>query len=64
MSEKKEVVCRGSYKLGTACGKCKRCKARGFNEEKKTQAIAAEAERTKDLPADRVKKGKTVRIEK
>lgn len=47
--------CDGSFKVGTACGVCARCKSRGYSLEKKEQAIAAEKERTKDLPADRVK---------
>lgn len=49
------VTCRGSFRIGTACGECARCKAAGFGPEEKKAAMEAEAERTKDLPADRVK---------
>lgn len=47
--------CRGSFKVGTACGLCARCKSRGYSVEKKEKAIEAEKERTKDFPANRVK---------
>lgn len=48
--------CRGSFRLGTACGECPRCKAQGYTPEKRDKAIKAEAERTAKLPPDRVKK--------
>lgn len=47
--------CRGSFRIGTACGECPRCRAEGFGPEERAEAIAAETERTKDLPANRVK---------
>lgn len=55
MSEDTRERCGGSFKLGTACGNCPRCDARDFGPDEKDQAIAAEIERTKDLPANRVK---------
>lgn len=56
--EKKEkpVTCRGSFKLGTACGECARCQEAGYTVADKKAAEEAELERTKDFPADRVKK--------
>lgn len=68
MSEKNKSEqafrCKGSYARGTACAnqdlpegvRCVRCDAREYGPEQKAEAIAAELERTKDLPADRVKK--------
>lgn len=58
MSEETPEVprCDGSYKLGTACGACPRCAERNYGPEEKKAAVAAELERTKDLPANRVKK--------
>ena len=59
--------CRGSYKLGTACGnvdlpegvkECVRCTERKYDAEARQAAIDAEAERVKTLPGDRVKKTK------
>ena len=47
--------CDGSFKVGTACGVCARCKSRGYSLEKKAAAIEAEKERTKDFPQNRVK---------
>lgn len=55
--------CKGSFRTGTACAnqelpegvQCARCTEAEFTPEKKTAAIKAEAERTKDLPASRVK---------
>lgn len=67
----KAYRCRGSFKLGTACAQqdlpegvteCAKCKAEGYTTVKRDAAIAAEAERTKDLPADRVKRGQEIRI--
>jgi hypothetical protein len=55
--------CKGSYKLGTACGDCPRCQAKNYGPTEREAAIAAEAERTKDLPADRVKKSQRIKIE-
>lgn len=60
MSER--TTCRGSFKLGTACGACPRCEAKNFGPEQREAAIAAEVERTKDLPPDRVKRGQEVTI--
>lgn len=54
--------CRGSFKLGTACGECPRCLARNYGPDERTAAIEAEAERTKDLPPDRIKRGQEVTI--
>lgn len=67
----KPYRCRGSFKIGTACAQqdlpegvteCAKCKAEGYDVAKRDAAIAAEAERTKDFPADRVKRGNEVRI--
>jgi hypothetical protein len=58
MSESEEVQvprCDGSYKLGTACGACPRCAERNYGPAEKQAAVEAERERTKDLPANRVK---------
>jgi hypothetical protein len=60
----KAFRCQGSYTRGTACAnedlpkgvRCVRCDAREYGPEQKAEAIAAELQRTKDLPADRVKK--------
>lgn len=57
-----QAKCNGSFKLGTACGACPRCEARNYGPAEKAAAIAAETERTKDLPADRVKRGQQVTI--
>lgn len=54
--KEKPVTCRGSFRIGTACGECARCKEAGFGPKEKAEAEEAERERTKDLPADRVKK--------
>lgn len=53
--ERAEGICRGSFKIGTACGECPRCRKAGYGPEQKAAAIEAEKERTKDFPADRVK---------
>lgn len=63
--------CKGSMNTGTACAnqdlpegvkECQRCTEAGFTPKKKAEAIAAEKERTKDFPPDRVKRGNEVRI--
>lgn len=61
--KKKEFRCRGSFKVGTACGECVRCQAKNYGKAEKEAAIKAEKERTKNLPADRVKKIQTVKLE-
>lgn len=53
--ERAEGICRGSFRIGTACADCPRCRKADFTPEKKAAAIEAEKERTKDFPADRVK---------
>lgn len=56
-NDKGEIIkCSGSFKIGTACAVCERCKERGYTVEDQQKAREAEKERTKDLPADRVKK--------
>jgi hypothetical protein len=55
--------CKGSFRLGTACGQCPRCQARNYGPAEREAALAAEAERTKDLPADRVKKSQRIKIQ-
>lgn len=71
MSEK-PYRCGGSFKQGTACANqdlpegvtsCQKCTEANYTPEARTAAIAAEAERTKDLPADRVKRSQSVKIE-
>ena len=74
MSEQEEVKkafrCKGSYTRGTACANvglpegehCVRCAAREYGAAEKEAAIEAEKERTKDFPADRVKKGQDITI--
>lgn len=70
MSEK-PYKCRGSFARGTACANvglpegvtCARCTAENYDAAARDAAIAAEKERTKDLPADRVKKSQTVKLE-
>ena len=71
MSEEKQYRCRGSFVQGTACANvgleegvtCAKCTAKNYDAEARDAAIAAEAERTKDLPADRVKKSQRVKIQ-
>lgn len=59
---KKVENCRGSFTRGTACAICPRCKKRGYGPQEKKAAILAEAERTKDLPKDRVKKTQQIKV--
>lgn len=68
----KPYRCRGSFKQGTACANvdlpegvesCAKCTEANYNATARQAAIEAEAERTKDLPADRVKKSQTVKLE-
>jgi hypothetical protein len=68
----KPYRCRGSFKIGTACANqdlpegvesCQKCTETGYTPEAKETAVAAEIERTKDLPADRVKRSQTIKIE-
>ncbi len=59
----KPFKCRGSFRTGSACANqdlpegvtCARCTEAEFTPEKKKVAVEAEVERTKDLPASRVK---------
>lgn len=71
MSEK-PYRCKGSFKQGTACANqdlpegvtsCQKCTNANYTPQIRTVAIATEAERTKDLPADRVKKAQSIKIE-
>lgn len=68
----KPYRCRGSVRIGTACANqdlpegvesCQKCTEANFDQAAKQAAIEAEAERTKNLPADRVKKSQTVKLE-
>jgi len=68
----KPYRCRGSMKVGTACANqdlpegvesCAKCTEANFDATAKEAAVAAEAERTKDLPADRVKRSQTIKLE-
>jgi|TARA_R110000851_G_scaffold29_6_gene136 hypothetical protein len=63
----KPYRCGGSFKLGTACAniaanlpegtnECARCKMKPYTVTERDAAVAIEAERTKDFPANRVKK--------
>jgi hypothetical protein len=71
MSEK-PYRCRGSFKIGTACANqdlpegvasCQKCTDANYTVEAKEAAVAAEIERTKDLPADRVKRSQSIKLE-
>lgn len=68
----KPYRCRGSMKIGTACANtnlpegvenCVKCTEATYTPEAREAAIAAETERTKDLPADRVKRSQTIKLE-
>lgn len=68
----KPYRCRGSIRIGTACANqdlpegvdsCQKCTDASFDQAAKEAAIAAEAERTKDLPADRVKRSQSIKLE-
>lgn len=58
----KKTNCRGSFIVGTACGICDRCNENNYTPEKRSAAIEKEKIRTKDFPADRVKKKRAVYI--
>ena len=65
----KRFRCRGSRILGTACGNennedCERCEKANYAKKEKDAAKEAEKIRTKDLPADRVKRSQKVTIQK
>jgi len=64
--------CPGSLKQGSACANqdlpegvesCTKCTEANYDEAARTTAIEVEAERVKDLPADRVKKSQTIKLE-
>lgn len=69
----KPYRCRGSMKVGTACANedlpegvtsCVKCTEAKYDKNARKAAKEAEKERTKDLPADRVKKhSQTIKIE-
>lgn len=68
----KKYRCRGSMKVGTACAnenlpegvkRCEKCTEAKYDKIAKKDAIKAEKDRTKDLPADRVKKSQTIKLE-
>jgi len=52
---KEKNRCRGSYRLGTACGTCDRCKEKNYTPAKAKLAQAEYEERVKKMPANRVK---------
>lgn len=67
----KPYRCNGSFIQGSACAnrkeklpegvkECVRCTEKEYTKTKAEAAVAAEVERTKDLPADRVKKTQTI----
>jgi hypothetical protein len=69
----KPYRCPGSFVQGTACANiaanlpegvsvCAKCTDKPYDEAARDAAVAAEAERTQDLPADRVKKNQTINI--
>ena len=59
---KKEFLCRGSFRRGTACGECERCKAKGYTLAKKNLAIEETKTRDAKLPAGRIKPKNQVTI--